>query len=118
MDVNGEAIHGTRPWMVYGEGPTRNGGSHFKERIAPFTPADVRFTSKGNRLYAIVLGWPAEDVKIKSLGVSANLLEKKISYVRMLGSEERLRWSHRHDFLAIALPRQRPCAHAVAFEVS
>ena len=58
--INGEAIYGTRPWLVYGEGPVRAKGGHFKEDFA-YTAKDIRFTTKGeNTLYAFALGWPAE----------------------------------------------------------
>jgi alpha-L-fucosidase len=40
MAVNGEAIYGTRPWKVFGEGPTTTGGGTFAEKKAkPLTPA-------------------------------------------------------------------------------
>ena len=45
MSINGEAIHGTRPWKVYGEGPTVVAGGHFKEEF-PFTARDIRFTTR------------------------------------------------------------------------
>lgn len=118
MRVNSAAIHGARPWKVFGEGPTPSGSGFKKERTTPFTARDIRFTTKTDRLYAIVLGWPAEDVKIRSLDMTANLLQRTISRVRMLGSEETLQWSHEPDFLAVTLPRERPCDHAVVFEIT
>ena len=58
--INGEAIYDTRPWLVYGEGPVRAKGGHFKEDFT-YTAKDIRFTSKGDHtLYAFALGWPAE----------------------------------------------------------
>ena len=45
LDVNGEAIYGTRPWKIYGEGPTAVAAGHFQERnIGAFTAQDFRFT--------------------------------------------------------------------------
>jgi alpha-L-fucosidase len=32
--INGEGIYGTRPWLVYGEGPVRAKGGHFGEDFA------------------------------------------------------------------------------------
>jgi alpha-L-fucosidase len=55
--VNGEAIYGTRPWLVFGEGPTQVKGGAFKEDFT-YTAQDIRFTTKGKTLYAIALGWP------------------------------------------------------------
>ena len=81
MGVNGEAIHGTRPWKVYGEGPTVVAGGHFKEEF-PFTAQDIRFTTKDGRLYAIVLGLPRQKVRIRSLA------GEPIAAVSLLGSHE------------------------------
>jgi alpha-L-fucosidase len=45
--VNGEAIYGTRPWRLYGEGPTRPRPGFMNEGDAPpFTEEDIRFTTK------------------------------------------------------------------------
>ena len=53
MKVNGEAIYGTRPWIIYGEGPTKGEGGGFSEGAdRPFTSQDIRFTTKGDALYS------------------------------------------------------------------
>ena len=69
LDVNGEAIYGTRPWKHYGEGPTGTATGHLSEnKNKAFTAEDIRFTTKGHALYAIVLDWPEDDeLVIKSL---------------------------------------------------
>jgi len=110
MDMNGEAIYGTRPWKVYGEGPTVVGGGHFKEDY-PFKADDIRFTTKGNTLYAIALGVPTADLKIKSLaGVS-------ITDCRLVGSKEKLQWTQDAEGLTIKPVSQWPCDHAVVFKM-
>lgn len=58
--IHGEAIYGTRPWLIYGEGAVKARGGHFKEDFA-YTARDVRFTTKGRTLYATAMGWPARD---------------------------------------------------------
>src|SRR5208337_5303271 len=70
--VNGEAIYGTRPWKVFGEGAGKLQGGMFNEGNLHYTSQDIRFTTKGEVLYAITLGWP-EDGKlcIHSLATSA-----------------------------------------------
>ena len=57
---NGEAIFATRPWRKYGEGPTKPppAGAFGEDKQKPFTGEDVRFTKKGDTLYAIFLDWP------------------------------------------------------------
>jgi alpha-L-fucosidase len=59
LRVYGEAIYGTRPWTRYGEGPTVVAGGAFHDTdTKPYTSEDFRFTTKGETLYAIELGWP------------------------------------------------------------
>jgi len=71
LDVNGEAIYGTTSWVKSGEGPTgvEGGGTRamFNETEAVYTSEDIRFTVKGDILYATILEWPGEEVLIKSL---------------------------------------------------
>ena len=66
--IHGEAIFGTRPWLVYGEGAVKVKGGNFKEDFK-YDAREIRFTTKGATLYAIALGWP-EDGKlvVRSLG--------------------------------------------------
>jgi len=51
LKINGEAIYGTRPWRIYGEGPTKivEGAFHDTE-AQPFTEHDFRFTTKNDVL--------------------------------------------------------------------
>jgi alpha-L-fucosidase len=66
---NGEAIFATRPWRVFGEGPTKPPAGMLNEQDAsPFTEEDIRFTRKGETLYAIFLDWPSRESAIASIG--------------------------------------------------
>jgi len=58
LKVNGEAIYGTRPWVVFGEGPTKagNNSTQMHSDIQTFTPEDIRFTTRNGNLYATALG--------------------------------------------------------------
>ena len=67
MAINSEAIYATRPWKLYGEGPTQAEAGHFKESDL-FTEEDIRFTTKANNLYAITLRAPSKPIRIQSLG--------------------------------------------------
>jgi alpha-L-fucosidase len=116
MAVNGEAIHGTRPWKIFGEGPTVAAAGHFKEDTA-YTPQDIRFTTKAGALYAITLGVPAGEVRIKSLGRDAIITEAKVSSVRLLGHDQPLTWLQEAEALVIKVPAQLPTAHAAAFQI-
>jgi len=119
LEVNGEAIYGTRPWHTYGEGPTRTVTGGLTElRNKPFTARDIRFTTKGNVLYAICLAWPGEELTVKSLSSEASPSAVEIADVSMLGVKGKLRWSRDKDGLKIRLPAGKPCEHAYVFKVA
>jgi len=104
--TNGEAIYGTRPWKVYGEGPTKViPGSFADTKRSEFTGKDIRFTTKGNILYAIVLGKPEKDeVVIQSLGSNLKLLNKEISDVKILGISGKIDWARDEEGLKVKVP--------------
>src|SRR5438067_147138 len=85
LNVNGEAIYGTRPWRTYGEGPTKVAAGSFHDTdTANYTPEDFRFTTKGDVLYAIGLAWPGTgDALIHSLGLT--LGGKRVQSVSLVG---------------------------------
>ena len=120
MAINGEAIYSTRPWKIPGEGPTRSGGSApYSGLVPPFVAGDIRFTTKGDTLYAIALAWP-EDRKlvVRSLGSNSPYCPGQIARVGLLGSESNLAWSRDADGVAIRLPDSRPCDHAYVFKIN
>jgi len=124
MQVNQEAIHGTRPWKVFGEGPQMESAAPiqaqgFNEgKGRPFTAEDVRFTTKGRTLYAIVMGAPHGRVAIKSLGAHASLLGAAIGSVELLGGEAPLTWSQTSEALEIDAPAHLPSDIAVVFKIT
>ena len=118
LKVNGEAIYGTRPWKIYGEGPTKVAAGSFHDTdTAGYSSEDFRFTTKGGTLYAIELGWPAGgEAVIHSLGSNATSTQK-ISSVILLGSDARLAFEQKADGLHIQLPAQSPGKYAYAFRI-
>ena len=117
LDVNGEAIYGTRPWKTFGEGPTEViGGSFGDDKMKPFTAADIRFTTKGDVLYAIALDVPATAVNIKSLSLKSN--NGTVAGIELLGSNEKIIWSQKADALVIQPLKNYPSENAVAFKMS
>lgn len=114
MAVNGEAIHDTRPWRVFGEGKATVTGGHFKEDFG-FTAEDLRFTASkdGRTLYVIALGVPGADVSVRALAKG----DKAVAGVQLLGSAEKLTWRQAADALVIQKPTVWPCKHAVVFKV-
>jgi alpha-L-fucosidase len=92
LRVNGEAIYGTRYWDTYRDG-------------------DVRFTRKGNTLYAIALEWPEDELRLTTLA------GKQVVSVSLLGLSEPVRWKQQKDALVIEPPSKRPCRYAYAFKI-
>ena len=116
MKVNGDAIYGTRPWKIFGEGPTKAESGHFKENTA-YTPADIRFTTKGGDLYAITMGVPAGAVRIASLSRKSAQESRPVKSVTLLGSKAVLKWTQQDDGLVIALPADLPTPIASSFRI-
>jgi alpha-L-fucosidase len=118
LEVNGEAVYGTRRWVMYGEGQARVGVGHLKEREDdPLTAQDIRFTTKGNVLYAIVPGWPGERVRIRSLASESPVPADAIRSVTMLGAEEELVWEQDGAGLTVQMPAEPPCSHACTLKI-
>jgi alpha-L-fucosidase len=117
--MNGEAIFASRPWTKFGEGPSVESAGSINERgRKPLTPKDIRFTVKNGKLYVFTLGWPEGDIEVQSLGSTANLWNSKIQNIRLLGSEEKLKWTIGPHALRITRPAHQPCQYAIVFEVS
>jgi alpha-L-fucosidase len=115
LKINGEGIYGTRSWKIYGEGPTKVVEGHLIERRNPDnTEKDIRFSIKDDYLYAFVLDWPSEPVKIESLKAG----EYKVKNISLLGTDEMIKWSQQAEGLIIEVPQNKPCNHAFAFKIS
>jgi alpha-L-fucosidase len=122
LKVNGEAIYGTAPWIVAGEGPTKleKSGAFNEKNESHYTGQDIRFTVKDNNLYAIVLDWPGDTVLIKTLGLIGHnqaLYPSEIASVTMLGDGKELKWELTKEGLKIETPKTKPCDYAYAFKI-
>ena len=93
LRVNGEAIYGSTYWENYRDG-------------------DVRFTRKGNTLYAIALEWPEAELRLTSLG------GRSVEKVNMLGLADAVQWKQTADALVIEPPARRPCRYAYTFKIT
>ena len=115
LAVNGEAIYDTRPWKVYGEGPTQvfEGGFTDTKRAA-FTPQDFRFTQKSAALYAIALAWPGEQAILTSLKST----EGQVKRVQMLGVEGVLPFTQDQNGVKVTLPGKKPCQYAYTLRIT
>lgn len=119
LKINGDAIYGTRPWKIYGEGPTKvAAGSFHDTETQAYTAEDFRFTTKGNDLFAIELAWPSgQEAVIRSLGTS-ELSEGHIQSVSLLGSDAKLTYQQGADGLHIQLPAKPAGDIAYAFRIT
>ncbi len=122
LEINGEAIYGTRSWKIMGEGPTRmeKGGSFLK--TITYTSRDIRYTRSkdGRTLYAICLGWPASSVSLRYVQVQSFAANASVT---MLGYDKPLLFDVDADGqLEIQIPsltpEDRPCDHAFALRLS
>jgi alpha-L-fucosidase len=97
LDVNGDAIYGTRPWKQFSEGK-------------------IRFTMKGDILYAISYDWPADGISIAALSTTNSV--GKISGVELLGHKGSLDFSQDKNGLKIKLPAEKPCDYAYSLKIT
>ena len=117
LDINGEAIYGTRPWQTYGEGPTKVFEGHFSEKDNELMSAkDIRFTTKGDDLYAMVMGVSYETIRINSLTEDA-LSGKNVKRISLLGSSELISFRQDARGLSIKPPQHRPSDVAISFKL-
>jgi alpha-L-fucosidase len=119
LKINGDAIYGSRPWRVFGEGPTRIvEGSFGDVKRPPFTAQDIRFTTRAGRLYAIALAWPPDrQLLIRSLAAGGEP-GLKLRGVRLLGHRGKIAWQQPPAGLQVTLPPKPPCDFAIALEIT
>ena len=123
MEINREGIFGTRPWKVFGEGPASQTAplraQGFNEGTGkPVTADDVRFTTRKDALYMIELGVPTQELRVKSLGNAARLVDRPVESIVLLGSDEKLQWKLADDALSIAAPRSAPSPEALVYKLT
>ena len=144
LGVNGEAIYSTRPWVKFGEGPVadRVASSMVKLRAAGFagklngqnmagdgvgggglprgsgyTPRDIRFTTNGDTLYAIVMAWPTDEAVITSLAPGKGV-QGKVERVELFGHDSELQFNQAADGLHVKFPAEKPCDYAYALKIT
>lgn len=133
MEINKEGIYNTTPWVIAEEGPTimtKSGAFNEQDEVS-YTPSDLRFVTKDNALFVFSLGWPGDDLLVKSLkkpplskskaktlGEFQFIEESDIQSLNLLGHDKGLEWSLSNKGLKIELPSTKPCEHAFAFKIS
>lgn len=123
LDAYGEAIYQTRPWIVFGQGPTRlskgGGFTHKQDGYLQYTPRDIRFTCRGSTVYAIVLGWPGKsrEFTMEAFGEQVSGEPLSVTEVKMLGYDGPVEWQLTDDGLSVTTPDTQADDLAVVFRV-
>jgi len=123
MRVNGAGLYETRPWVIFGEGPSmkkKAASNHFGgiRDVQAFAPGDLRFVKQGdNVLHAFVMAWPDKgEITIQSLA-PAYMGMAEIEAVTMFGLDRPLRCQQIDKGLVVRLPQTPPCHHAWALRI-
>jgi alpha-L-fucosidase len=119
LAVNGEAIYGTRPFAVFGEGPTEVVEGPFGDtKRGAFTPGDIRFTTRDGALYAIVLAWPDDGrVTVRTLASDSPHFRGPVNSVALVGSRKEIEWRRDDAGLHVELPSEHPSEHALVLRI-
>jgi len=104
LDANGKAIYDTHPWKVYGEGPTHLKKSGSFTGNVKYTGKDIRFTAKGDTLYATALAWPGKEMILHKLTHGKTSHDLSIQSVSMLANHQSLNYKMKPDGLHIQMP--------------
>jgi alpha-L-fucosidase len=116
MAVNSECIYDSRPWVIYGEGPSvkndatvRDSAGQPPRGLGPnLTANDIRFTTKGDVLYAVVMGRPdTGKTTIQALATGSPHYPGDIGSVQLLGSSGNLEMVRDASGLTVTLPAER-----------
>ena len=145
LGVNGEAIYNTRPWTKFGEGPVADACAASMARLRAtgkfagrlngqnlggdgvggggvsrngYTPKDLRFTTRGDTLYVLVMNWPDDQsVAVTSLAPSQPV-KGKVGKVELLGHGEPLQFNQDADGLKVKLPSEKPCDYVYTLKIT
>jgi alpha-L-fucosidase len=111
MKRNSEGIYGSRPWKIYGEGPStlvKPGAGMNEDKQPDLTAQDVRFTTKGGFVYAFIQGWPEGECILRALGRASVQNPGRVVSVEMLGDSQSFHFKQEDSALRVVAPSVRP----------
>jgi len=139
LKLNAEAIYASKPWKVHGDNffsglddsnnsnlanvdvsTLKKKSKQFNNRTKdsqPYGHDEVRFTTKDDVLYVFVLNPSEGDIALPSLGLSSEYAPNKIKSIKMIGSNERIKFKQSDDKLMLSVPADRPTPYAAVFAV-
>ncbi|MFM7679992.1 MAG: alpha-L-fucosidase C-terminal domain-containing protein, partial [Roseiflexaceae bacterium] len=83
---------------------------------ADFTGQDVRFTMRGDTLYAIIMAWPGAHARINALG-SASGHMAQIRSVELIGYDAPVTWRQQAEALVVDMPAAPIGNYAVVLRI-
>lgn len=141
INLNQEAIYTSKPWKIYGDNlnsilermekeavteadlkalKNHKKSEHFNERTIQspeYGHEEVRFTTKDGALYIFVLNPEEGEVKLPSLGFNSEYCSKKISSVKMIGSNTKIEFKQSSEMLTLYIPNKRPNKYVTVFKI-
>ena len=113
LHTNGEAIYGTRPFALFGEGPTKAPGYSTEKNkdIQSYTAEDIRFTASPDHryVYAIALGWPSSgSLTMHTLFRGNPYLSAPVCAIDLLGYRDHVQFEQADYGLHVTLPAAPP----------
>jgi alpha-L-fucosidase len=122
MAVNSEGIYSSRPWKIYGEGPSTKvkiePGNFNEDKQKDLTAEDVRFTTKNSTLYAFIMGWPDKTAVVNALGLASSQAPGVIRNVEVLGYKGDLKWKQDDSSLKVEMPAGKISDIGITLKVS
>ena len=121
MSANGEAIYDTRPWVTYGEGPTKEpeGGFRDHEEFLKlrYSAADIRYTQSkdGKTVYAVLLGSPEPGTNITLEAFSS---AGAVESVFLLDGGDAAIWTRSEDGLTVGAPAAKADTPALVYKIA
>ena len=117
LKTNGEAIYGSRPWVIASEGHNAGTAGYMTDNTkTEYTADDIRFTTCDNNLYAVSLAWTDGSVTIKSLATKY-CRNVEIESGEMLGSSEKIDYKMTDEGLVVNFPKNKPTEYAHVFKI-
>ncbi len=117
LGLYGEAIYKTRPFVAFGQGPTKlvknpnddwNAYGSIKAGLNQLNAHDIRYTTKGKYVYAIQLGWAGAQQELTLSVFAKKAKDLKIKSIKVLGSTERIKWKKTAEGLRVTTPKKAP----------